>query len=82
MPLAPASPEERNLMILEDAKPLAVLCNKDYQDNLKQMTNGSLPVLAAEDVDPNASIDNVVLPRKTMVTDVAYMIYTSGTTGT
>lgn len=81
VPLAPASPEERNGMILDDAKPVAILGNKEYEGGIQKITGGATPFLAPEDVDATASSENVVLPRPVQPNDVAYMIYTSGTTG-
>jgi amino acid adenylation domain-containing protein len=75
LPLDPAYPAERLALMLEDAKPAVVLCNRSLSDRLPA---GGPPLLLLE----SASDPGVAAPSPELPADLpAYVLYTSGSTG-
>ena len=78
VPVDPNAPAERRAMLLEDAKPAALVCEAALAD----VAPGGLPVIrvdldrASIDGESAEPVENVGRPE-----NLAYVLYTSGSTG-
>ncbi|MEX3547625.1 MAG: amino acid adenylation domain-containing protein [Burkholderia sp.] len=77
VPLDPAYPAERLRYMLEDSGACVVLSDAAHLAQV-QVLAGSLPVWAADELEPTSS--SVLLPMPEPE-DLAYVLYTSGSTG-
>ena len=85
VPLSPHAPMERNMVVLTDVKPIAIVTQEQYIESLgSSLKTSSLPAaiidVDTEKEDTQKLDHDVVLPNRTP-NDLAYLIPTSGTTG-
>lgn len=84
VPLDPNCPDKRMNFILEDTKTKWLLTNKNYLDNLFNLSNLAVKIISIDSGCTNIEIDKCLesnpVVRLSSV-NLAYVIYTSGTTG-
>ncbi|MGG4499056.1 amino acid adenylation domain-containing protein [Brevibacillus reuszeri] len=82
VPLDPNIPIERNIYIINDAKPTVLVTNnknKILAESMKNLiTNIDLFIINIDDLESYSSVESSLKPEST---DNAYLLYTSGSTG-
>jgi amino acid adenylation domain-containing protein len=83
LPLDPAYPEERLAMMLDDAKPMLLLCQSTVKERLPQhdIPTIMLDLGLHESISDDADQSSRNPQRRTVADNLAYAIYSSGSTG-
>jgi amino acid adenylation domain-containing protein len=79
LPLDPAYPTERVVSILEDARPVVLLTEKQLLDHLQPC--GAHVVCIDDDTNPSSWPEGAEIEPGSLLENLAYVIYTSGSTG-